>query len=146
MPNPLREYRRTQRAIREQFEPFTDSHCPTCPDPCCRKPARVDDRDVLLAESLGYALPPGDPAADRAEAAVQLLQIGTVSPFNSEPCDYLLERGCAFPPDLRPLGCTTYVCKFMERDMSSRELREIKRLGKRLEDQRAALLKAVGVK
>lgn len=146
MPNPLKDYRRTQRAIRALFDRFTAEHCPDCPEPCCRKPARVDDFDVLLAESLGCTLPKADPAADQADAAVQLLQIGSTRHLPDAPCDYLFPHGCAFPPDLRPLGCTTYVCKFMERDMSSRELQEIKRLGRRLEALRESLARTVGLK
>jgi len=146
MANPLKEYRRTQRAIRDLFRAFTESHCAECPEPCCRKPARVDDFDVLLAESLGCRLPHGDPAADRAGAASELLQIGTTRSLPDEPCDFLKPHGCSFPNDLRPLGCTTYVCKFMERDMSTRELQEIKRLGRKLEMLREDVMKAVGLK
>ena len=144
MANPLKEYRRSHRAIRALFDEFTRTHCEQCPDPCCRKPARVDDLDVLLAESLGCTLPPGDPAGDRAEAAVSLISKGDIRHLD-EPCDFLKHNGCAFPADLRPLGCTTFVCRYMERDMSVRELKEIKRLAKLLEEQRAALLSAVGL-
>lgn len=145
MPNPLKEYRRAHRAIRELFSEFTASHCAGCPDPCCRKPARVDAFDVLLAESLGHELPEADPAADRAAAAGEILRFGDARPIPDEPCDFLTPAGCSFPPDLRPLGCTAYVCKFMERDMSTRELREIKRLARRLEELRARVMRAVGL-
>lgn len=144
MANPLRQYRKTQREIRTLFDAFTSTHCEQCPDPCCRKPARVDELDVLLAESLGCALPAGDPAAERAEAAEALIRIGDMRHLDAD-CDYLLKSGCAFPPDLRPLGCTTFVCKFMERDLSTRQLQEIKRLARRMETEREALLKAVGI-
>jgi Fe-S-cluster containining protein len=145
VPNPLHEYRRTQRAIRALFQPFTESHCPACPQPCCVKPSRVDEADVLLAESLGCDLPGASPAQDRAAHAEALL-LGLPVDSKDAPCDFLVEGGCSFPPDLRPLGCTTYVCKFMERDLSSRELQEIKRLGRRLEEQRERLLRAVGLR
>lgn len=144
MANPLRQYKQTQRAIRSLFEPFTAVHCPTCPEPCCRKPARVDELDVLLAETLGADLPRGNPAGDRAEAAEALITIGTMKHLD-DACDYLRPAGCSFPADLRPLGCTTFVCKFMEREMSTRELRDIKRLARKLEEERAALLKAAGL-
>lgn len=146
MPNPIKDYRRTQRAIRDRFDAFTATHCPDCPDPCCRKPARVDEFDVLLAESLGHSLPPSCPSSDRADAAAQILQIGRLQREDDVPCDYLMPHGCAFPNDLRPLGCTTFVCKFMERDLSSRELQDIKRLGKRLETLRQAIVRSVGLK
>lgn len=146
MANPLKEYRKTQRAIRDLFSGFTETHCASCPEPCCRKPARVDDFDVLLAESLGHTLPASNPAADRAAAATELLQIGTTRHLPDEPCGFLQASGCSFPADLRPLGCTTYVCKFMERDMSTRQLREIKRLAKRLESLRSEVMRAVGLK
>lgn len=145
MANPLRDYRQTQRAIRSLFEPFTAANCPTCPDPCCRKPARVDELDVLLAESLGAQLPRGNPAGDRADAAEALITIGTMTHLD-DACDYLQPKGCSFPADLRPLGCTTFVCKYMEREMSTRELRDIKRLARKLEDERATLLKAAGLR
>lgn len=146
MANPLREYRRTQRALRELFRAFTESHCADCPEPCCRKPARVDEVDVLLAESLGHPLPAGSPATDRAAAAAHLIQIGSTHDIPDAPCDFLRNNGCSFPADLRPLGCTTFVCKFMERDMSTRELQDIKRLGRKLEAQRDDLMRAVGLK
>ena len=66
--------------------------------------------------------------------------------IGDEPCEFLDAGGCTFPSDLRPLGCTTYVCKFMERDLSNRELREIKALARKLERQRDSLLRAVGVR
>src|SRR5262245_51282165 len=54
MQNPLESYRRTQRELRRQFDAFTRENCPTCPTPCCRRPARILPTDILLAESTGW--------------------------------------------------------------------------------------------
>jgi len=59
--DPLRGYRRVQGKLRRRFEPFTREVCPSCPTPCCRKPAAVAAFDVVLAEELGYVLPPARP-------------------------------------------------------------------------------------
>ena len=142
MSNPLKDYRDTHRQIRALFADFTSSHCPDCANPCCRRPARIDDYDVLLAEALG-CLP--DQAVHWMGSA-ETLELVLRGDVGDEPCEFLGEDGCSFPSDLRPLGCTTYVCKFMERDLSNRELREIKSLARKLERLRDALLRAVGVR
>jgi hypothetical protein len=94
---------------------------------------------------VGADLPGGDPTGDRAAAVEALFTVGTFQDLD-DVCDYLRPSGCAFPADLRPLACTTFVCRYMEREMSTRELRDIKRLGHRLEEERAALLRAAGLR
>ena len=97
MANPLAGYRASQRAARMLFDPFTARHCPTCPTPCCMRPARVRPVDVILAEELGCRLPAA-PLAELVEAPLR------PEGGESEPCGYLGPGGCAFPPDLRPFG------------------------------------------
>ena len=135
MSNLLRQYRRTQRQLRDLYDPFTAEHCPTCETPCCRKPVRVDAIDIALAEAHGCALPPhADPEEERNAAARDVLE-GVVPIYFQEsvPCDFLGETGCAYPRDLRPYGCTRYVCDPMKRLMAPSKLREIKQLLKKLD-------------
>lgn len=142
MSNPLRDYRETQKQIRALFADFTKTHCPDCPNPCCRRPARIDEHDILLAEALGCL--PGK--AEEWKGSGETLELVLRGDIGGEPCEFLAAGGCMFASDLRPLGCTTYVCKFMERDLSNRELREIKALARKLERQRDSLLRAVGLR
>ena len=50
MSRLIRQYQKAQRDVRDLYDPFTDSHCPTCETPCCRKPVRVDSVDIALAK------------------------------------------------------------------------------------------------
>jgi hypothetical protein len=99
------------------------------------KPVRVDAVDLGLAEAHGCRLPPhSDPEEDRNETAKEYL--GGAAPIyfqESVPCDFLTESGCAFPRDLRPYGCTRFICDPMKRLMEPARLREVKRLLKRLD-------------
>ena len=99
--DPLTRYRRAQRETRRLFDPFTREHCPTCPTPCCRKPARIRPVDLILVEELGYRVPGG-----AAERLVDSSLSGYTAPCEDAgaPCDYLGADGCSFPADLRPFG------------------------------------------
>ncbi|MCS6775581.1 MAG: hypothetical protein RMJ43_06510 [Chloroherpetonaceae bacterium] len=153
MPGPLEAYRHTQRALRQAFDAFTRTHCPNCPTPCCRRPARILPTDILLAESTGWrAHLPGhtrqDPViqtgASYLEALRTPVQTADSSPDTPDlPCEFLGPRGCTFPPDLRPFGCTTYICQHMYARLPRRELARIKRLVRTLEHQHVALLRAL---
>ena len=57
------------------------------------------------------------------------------------PCDFLGERGCTFPEDLRPFGCTAYICRYMHASMDRPTLTRIKRLARELETHHDALLR-----
>ena len=150
MQNPLESYRRTQRELRRRFDAFTRAHCPTCPTPCCLRPARIVPADILLAEATGWrsSLPetPGDDSISRlaAETADALgSPPESAESATGEPCEYLGHAGCTFPGDLRPFGCATYVCRYMYASLSRDELTRIKRLIRELEQKRAVLVRNV---
>ncbi|MGV3722212.1 MAG: hypothetical protein ACO1SX_14995 [Actinomycetota bacterium] len=123
--NPLQQYRQAQRRAREQFEPFTSTHCATCATPCCRKPTWVRPSDIILVEELGYRLPRRD-AAQPAGALLDLLTTGETEDEGA-PCDYLQANGCAFPSDLRPFGCAAAICEPMRRMLPANELAAVQR-------------------
>ena len=156
-PNPLSEYRRLQREIRLIFDPFTAKHCPTCATPCCIKPTRVTPVDVALAVGLGHEFPHlagGDAYAPAvayagnrlspAPIALPMLptkQKGEEPPL--QPCDYLDRGRCTFPDDLRPYGCTAYICSPMYAHLPDDTLRRLRRLIRQLEDAHTSLLRAL---
>lgn len=141
MNDLIRRYRDTQRRLRAQFQPFTEEFCPVCPHPCCRKPARIRELDVMLAQAHGFTPPAGaDPVADTLYTAVQYLAGEEPDFFAQEiPCDFLGDHGCTFPTDLRPHGCTRFICDIMEREMPPATLREIRRLIRKLDTQYAQI-------
>ena len=163
MQNPLESYRRTQRELRRHFDAFTRANCPTCPTPCCRRPARILPTDILLAEATGWKanLPtteesasPRHPTPDTqhplpdmvAEIAGRMAEAlgnppGEETEAGSLPCEYLGEQGCSFPTDLRPFGCTAFVCKYMYAQLSRQELSRIKRLIREMEERHRELLR-----
>ena len=161
MQNPLESYRRTQRELRRQFETFTQANCPTCPTPCCRQPARIVPTDILLAESTGWKgrLIPLEPVeavshADSREDMVTAVAGRVADAFHTAPetaeaepealpCEYLGEKGCTFPTDLRPFGCTTYICKYMFARMDRPTLTRVKRLVRELEDKHTFLMRTL---
>lgn len=123
--NPLQQYREAQRSVREQFEPFTSTHCATCATPCCRKPTWVRPSDLILVEELGYRLPQRD-AGRTAGTLLDLLVAGEAEDAGA-PCDFLLADGCAFPSDLRPYGCAAAICEPMRRALPAEELAVVER-------------------
>ena len=151
--NPLSNYRRIQRQIREIFDPFTAKHCPSCTTPCCIKPTRVVPFDVALAEGTGHTWPHlnnTDPYAAALEHASGRLIHGaiglTMAPIDSdvsEPCEYLDQGRCSFPNDLRPFGCTTYICDPMYKNLPDDEIRKLRRLTRDLEQAHVYLLRAL---
>ena len=150
--NPLREYRRLQREIRAIYDPFTARHCPNCTTPCCIKPTRVTPVDVALALATGHAFPhlgTGDPYAPAVEYAGHRLSPGkialpmAVEDAHTEACDYLHLGRCTFPDDLRPFGCTTYVCPPMYAHLPDDTLRRLRRLLHQLEDAHTDVLRAL---
>jgi len=151
-PNPLSEYRRLQREIRLVFDPFTAKHCPTCLTPCCIKPTRVTPVDVALAVGLGHEFPHlngGDAyapavsyAGSRLAAPIALPMLaGDTAPL--QPCDYLDKGRCTFPDDLRPYGCTAFLCGPMYAHLPDETVRRLRRLIRQLEDAHASLLRAL---
>lgn len=170
MQNPLESYRRTQRELRRQFEAFTRANCPTCPTPCCRRPARIAPTDILLAEATGWRsnLLGSDKLEEQntnvtlnnaqmdtmtdmvaATAARYMDELSAADsdaaeePADDLPCEYLGATGCTFPTDLRPFGCTTYICKYMYARLDRPTLTRIKRLVRELDDKHTILLRTV---
>jgi len=151
--NPLEAYRRTQRELREQFEAFTRKHCPTCQTPCCRQPARIASTDIRLAERTGWRtqIPltaveteAGNnvPAEGARRERRRRGDYGDDKPV-APPCQFLAEQGCTFPTDLRPFGCTAYICRPMYAHLDRATLTRIKRLVKELEERHALLLRTL---
>ncbi len=151
-PNPLAEYRRLQREIRTVFDPFTAKHCPTCLTPCCIKPTRVTPVDVALAVGLGHDFPHLNGAdayapavsyaGNRLAAPIALPMLPGEEPA-LQPCDYLDRGRCTFPDDLRPYGCTAFLCGPMYAHLPDDTLRRLRRLIRQLEDAHTSLLRAL---
>ena len=153
-PNPLSEYRRLQREIRLVFDPFTAKHCPTCVTPCCVKPTRVTPVDVALAVGTGHTFPhlgsvdayaPSvEYAGNRLAPSARPLPMlkGETAPA-LEPCEYLHQYRCTFPDDLRPYGCTAYLCGPMYSHLPEETLRRLRRLIRQLDDTHTSLLRAL---
>lgn len=147
MQNPLGSYRRTQRELRQAFEAFTQANCPTCPTPCCRRPARILPTDIKLAESIGWRAQTIE--ATLSQQAAEESQTPSEGDAREEgeengmPCEYLGERGCTFPSDLRPFGCTAYICRYMYERLDRPTLARIKRLVRELESKHIIVLRTV---
>jgi hypothetical protein len=145
--NPLEEYRRVQRAIRKDFDAFTSVHCRTCTTPCCVRPARIAPTDIMLAEAVGWkarvvALEQRDLVQEAAGQAALALG-GTFEGVENPPCEHLGEHGCTFPKDLRPFGCTTYICPVMYRELDRKTLGRMKRMVKELTAAHEALMASI---
>ncbi len=142
MPNPLEKYRKLQREIRKPFDAFTSVRCETCRTPCCRKPVAVDATDMVLAESFGWQPPEGK---NMHEDLFKLLDANTlagnvpVTDDIGQPCDFLGERGCSFPDDLRPLRCTTFICGPMRETLPPEEIARLEKMALRLTAARREL-------
>jgi hypothetical protein len=169
MQNPLETYRRTQRELRHQFETFTRANCPSCPTPCCRRPARILPTDILLAETTGWRarvvttdkiveIPThtseSAPLVETAQDIVSELAGRTVEALydppesgeaeaNGSPCEFLGKQGCTFPRDLRPFGCTTFICRYMYARLDRKTLSRIKRLVRELEERHLLLMRTL---
>ena len=154
MQNPLEAYRKTQRELRDRFDSFTQENCPNCPTPCCRRPARILPTDILLAEATGWKAkiliplellpqekePEAETASEVAGYALSGLQKADET-AEDLPCEFLGEKGCTFPQDLRPFGCTAFVCQYMYARLDRQSLNRLKRLVRELEERHTLLLK-----
>jgi hypothetical protein len=153
MKNPLESYRRTQRELRREFDAFTRQNCATCPTPCCVRPARILPTDILIAEATGWKgniipleLRHTDSPDMVAEVASRNAETLTVDPDETAPptpCEFLGATGCTFPTDLRPFGCTAYICRYMYEQLDRATLTRIKRLSRELEQKHTVLLRSV---
>ena len=129
MPNLIEKYRAAQRRLRRYFDPYTAELCPECPEPCCRKPTKVAEFDLLLAEACGCSLPSANPAiSEMVRAGMDAIAGRARRDDEPEPCDYMGAGGCAFPKDLRPFECARYICPFLKQRISPGEMREIRAL------------------
>jgi hypothetical protein len=142
--NPLEEYRRIQRALRKDFDAFTTIHCASCPTPCCVRPARINPTDILLAQGIGWKAQVQRAAeSDAVQRAIENATISLrrkVDTIAPTPCEHLGEKGCTFPADSRPFGCTTYVCPYMYRHLDRKTLSRIRRNVRELERRYHTLL------
>jgi len=129
MANPIEKYRSTQTRIRRILDPYTKDLCPVCPKPCCRKPTRVREFDVLLANACGCSLPSAnDSVSDFVQAGIDSLTGDYQDDSYIEPCDYLGENGCNFPRDLRPFECTRWMCSYLKDTIRPSDMRELRDL------------------
>ena len=89
--------------------------------------------DIALAEATGWRSKVAAPAEACPAGEPKECDPGA-------PCDHLGANGCTFPSDLRPYGCTAYICKYMHANLSRASLARIKHHLKNLEDQYDSLL------
>jgi hypothetical protein len=68
---------------------------------------------------------------------------GKLDEIPREPCERLGPTGCTFPADLRPFGCTTYICPIMYERMDRKALGRLKRKVKELTQAHEVLLTAL---
>ena len=126
------------------MRPHTDRLCPACPEPCCRKPTRVSEYDILIAEACGYAFPSANQSAQELlDRGFAILTGDDEVEAALEPCDYLGEKGCRFPDDLRPYECARYICRYLRESMSSAEMRDVRALLHKLELLHTELLRSI---
>ncbi|MEP6756741.1 MAG: hypothetical protein ABJA67_14645 [Chthonomonadales bacterium] len=145
--NPLDVYKAAQREVRRHFDPFTKKYCPTCPHPCCVKPARIAPTDILLAQGAGWkstiTLIERDLVSETIESASFNLN-GDPDSQPRIPCDHLGEGGCTFPRDLRPFGCTTYICPIMYAELDRKSITNVKKAVRELTRAHDVLTEALG--
>lgn len=133
MSGILEKYRAAHKRLRRYLNPYTAKLCPTCPDPCCRKPTRVAEYDVMLANACGCDLPSvNHEVSNLVRAGILCLQGNPEAEGYLEPCDYLGDSGCLFPEDLRPFECARWICKYLKKEMSPGEMREVRAILHRL--------------
>jgi hypothetical protein len=146
MAGIIDKYRSTQRRIRRILGPYTAALCPDCPEPCCRKPAKVREFDVLLANACGCSLPSAnDAVSEMVEAGIEVLTGVRVEP-EPEPCHYLGPGGCLFPDDLRPFECTRWICSRLKKEISPGDMRSLRNLLHKLGVLHRELEESVGLR
>jgi hypothetical protein len=94
----VREAARRTRAGIEKISPFiqqaTQTVCPKCNDVCClSKHGYYNFEDLVYMHALGLKVPQHE--ACRAD---------------SDPCQFLSEKGCSIDRTVRPSGCNWYFC------------------------------------
>lgn len=94
----VKEAARRARAGIEKITPFiqqaTGTVCPKCDDVCCiSKHGYYNFEDLVYMHALGLEAPQHD--TGRAD---------------SDPCQFLSEKGCNMDRTVRPSGCNWYFC------------------------------------
>ena len=92
---------------------------------------------LVLVQELGYPLPvlkSAGPAQPLLDAAIE------DDPHAGEPCDYLGTTGCAFPADLRPFGCASFICGPMRQLMAPAALARLEEAVAELREAHATLV------
>jgi hypothetical protein len=101
----------------------------------------------MLAEATGWRAKVNVTLAGDAvqQAAVQaaLALGGAFEDQPNPPCEHLGERGCTFPKDLRPFGCTAYICPIMRERLDKKTLGRMKRLVRELEMAHDTLMRHI---
>jgi hypothetical protein len=144
----LREYRRLMEEIRAVYDIFTQKYCPSCETPCCVRPTRVTPLDVALAEECGCkfegigSLNPMQIAINYASQRLTAEAVGDRGDV-ALPCEFLVGNRCSFNDDLRPYGCTSYICPTMYEKMDEKELRRLKGLVRQLASAHSAIEQAL---
>ena len=145
MASLIEKYRACQRRIRRCFAPYTAELCPECAEPCCRKPTKVSEFDVLLANACGCAVPSAnDAVSGMVQAGLDAMTGVEPSDVQPEPCDYLGPDGCVFPDDLRPYQCARYICHSLKRAITPHDMRELRDLLHKLGVLHRELVDAAG--
>ena len=103
----------------------------------------------MLAEGIGWKAPAslggGDAVAAAAEQAARAM-VGEFEEVENPACQFLGSSGCLFPNDLRPFGCTTFICKPMFDKMDRKLLARMKREIRELERTHAILMTALNIR
>jgi len=104
----VEELKATAERIRmavEKISPFiqqaTQAVCPKCEDICCKsKHGYYNFEDLVYIHALGLKAPRHE--SGRAD---------------SDPCQFLSEKGCTMDRTVRPSGCNWYFCNALLDDM-----------------------------
>ena len=86
--------------------------CPWCPEPCCIvNKVWIDFQDLVFLHLTSQSIPPGQLTTNQYET-----------------CRYLKSNGCILPRDIRPWGCTQYVCTTQIKNLQKRNRLAMDRL------------------
>ena len=128
--NPAVEVLEAIESLSPVIERYTRLVCPTCQSVCCiDRHSRYDDSDKIFLDSLGE-LPP-----ERRDGMPE-----------TDPCQFLGERGCTMKRYQRPYRCTWYFCAPLLEAIEASGVREYRIFIEKLEEvtrKREALLSRV---
>ncbi len=92
--------------------------------------------DLLLAEAVGWSSQATEPLPDGLDGEGNPTRVGA-------PCRHLGAGGCTMPSDLRPFGCTAYVCRPMLRRLDRVRGARVRRLVRQMGEAHEAVLARV---